>query len=250
MTQPRDNFEDRFSRQASAYARHRPLYPSELFEFLASIAPERGVAWDCGTGSGQAAISLSRHFSRVIATDPSAEQIAHAQRFDGVEYAVAPAERSPLADHSVALVAAASALHWFDLGAFYAESRRVLIPRGILAAWGYRESVIEPAIDALVNRYQNESLAPFWSARIRLVAGGYGDIPFPFEEIAAPEFSARAAWTSEDMLAYLATWSASQAYLEARGSAPTELIRAELAALWGPGTRQVRWPLFMRVGRV
>lgn len=33
------------------------------------------------------------------------------------------------------LVTAASALHWFDLPAFYREVRRVLKPHGCLAAW-------------------------------------------------------------------------------------------------------------------
>ena len=46
-----------FSRQASTYARHRPRYSPRLFEYLASLTTEHDLAWDCGTGNGQAAVS-------------------------------------------------------------------------------------------------------------------------------------------------------------------------------------------------
>lgn len=48
-----------FDRQADVYARVRPTYPSELYEKLAGLTPCHGLAWDVGTGSGQAAIGVS-----------------------------------------------------------------------------------------------------------------------------------------------------------------------------------------------
>ncbi len=64
-------FQDLFSESAEKYSRHRPLYPAEMFAYLSSLAPERELAWDCGTGNGQAAIGLTRWFNRVVATDGS-----------------------------------------------------------------------------------------------------------------------------------------------------------------------------------
>ena len=64
-------FKDHFSGHAGLYARHRPRYPSELFGWLADAAGGRELAWDCGTGSGQAALALAESFRRVIATDAS-----------------------------------------------------------------------------------------------------------------------------------------------------------------------------------
>ena len=58
-------FKDHFSRRARDYARSRPEYPETLFEQLAALCPVRQRAWDCGTGNGQAAIHLTRHFDRV-----------------------------------------------------------------------------------------------------------------------------------------------------------------------------------------
>src|SRR5687767_3059098 len=61
------SFRDYFSAQSDIYARSRPRYPEELFRFLASIVKQKELAWDCGTGNGQAAVSLSRYFKKVMA---------------------------------------------------------------------------------------------------------------------------------------------------------------------------------------
>src|SRR5919107_2587799 len=100
-------FADHFSRIAASYAAYRPHYPEELFSWLASVAPTRDRAWDCGTGNGQAAAALSRQFAHVVATDPTAAQIASAKREPGISYAVMTAERPAIASRAVALVTVA-----------------------------------------------------------------------------------------------------------------------------------------------
>src|SRR5918993_3891911 len=130
------SFPDHFSTTAASYADYRPSYPRELFEWLGSVAPDRRIAWDCGTGSGQAALGLGEHFAQVVATDPSVAQLAHAVRHPTVSYAAMSAERSALANGSVSVVTVAQALHWFDQPVFYAEARRVLVAGGGRAAWG------------------------------------------------------------------------------------------------------------------
>jgi hypothetical protein len=52
-----------FIKQAENYADGRPSYPQELFQFIASKTPSHDLAWDVGTGNGQAARSVSFHFS-------------------------------------------------------------------------------------------------------------------------------------------------------------------------------------------
>lgn len=44
-----------FVKQAKQYAAARPTYPKELFQFISSKTPSHDLAWDVGTGSGQAA---------------------------------------------------------------------------------------------------------------------------------------------------------------------------------------------------
>jgi hypothetical protein len=88
------SFKDCFSKQAADCAKFRPRYPQELFYYLGKIAPSRQLAWDCGTGNGQAAVGIASVFDHVIATDASEKQIANAQPHKRVEYRVAPAENS------------------------------------------------------------------------------------------------------------------------------------------------------------
>ena len=123
-------------------------YPDSLFAFLASLVPAHDLAWDCATGNGQAALGLTPHFRKIIATDASPRQIAQAHPHPKVTYLVAPAERTPLPDGLVDLVTVATAFHWLDFPRFYAEVRRVAKPDGILAAWGYKVPSVTPEVDA------------------------------------------------------------------------------------------------------
>ena len=57
---------DLFIKQAKQYAETRPDYPKELFEFIASKTPDHDLAWDVGTGNGQAAQSVSPLFNLTL----------------------------------------------------------------------------------------------------------------------------------------------------------------------------------------
>jgi SAM-dependent methyltransferase len=112
-------FKDHFSSQSKGYAEFRPAYPEGMFAYLAGLTPARQLAWDCATGTGQAAGSLAEHFERVIATDASERQIANAPPHDRIDYRVEPAEGTDIGSGTLDLIVVAQALHWLDLGAFY-----------------------------------------------------------------------------------------------------------------------------------
>jgi SAM-dependent methyltransferase len=243
-------FQDHFSTQAQAYARFRPTYPDALFAWLASLVSVRDLAWDCGTGNGQAAVALAAHFARVIASDPSREQIVHAALHARVSYCVASAEAPPAAAHGADLVTVAQALHWFDFERFFPALVRVLKPGGLFAAWGYGLMRITPAVDAVVQHYYTDIVGPYWPPDRRHIESGYRSIPFPLTELAAPEFEMTAAWKLEDLYGYLDTWSATRRYLNTRGEHPLLSLRPALAQAWGGvPERAVAWPLFLRLGR-
>jgi SAM-dependent methyltransferase len=243
------SFKDHFSKQAAAYAKFRPQYPPELFEYLGGIAPQRELAWDCATGNGQAAVALASVFERVIATDASEAQIANAEAHARVEYRVALAENSGIESDTIDLVMVAQALHWFDLDRFYAEARRTLKPNGILAASAYLFAQIEPAIDAVVNQYYSEVVGPFWPPERRLIEK-FAELPFPFHEIDPPKFEMTAQWNLDNLVGYLRTWSSTQRFIAANRRDPLQEIAAELGAAWGDTkqSRRVVWPLTLRVG--
>lgn len=244
-------FKDHFSSASDRYAAYRPDYPATLFAWLASVSPAHATAWDCATGSGQAALGLAPHFRRVVATDASAEQIRHAAAHPGVDYRVAPAESSGLADRSVDLVTVAQAAHWFDLPRFYAEAARVLQPGGVLAIWGYGRLTLPGPLDPPFRRFYAETVGPWWPPERALVDDAYRGLEFPFAELVPPAFEIEVEWDLVRLLDYVSTWSAVGRYRAAQGSDPLPALMAELEPLWGKPTdvRRLAWPLFLRAGR-
>jgi SAM-dependent methyltransferase len=255
------SFKDHFSTGSSDYAAFRPSYPPALFDWLAGQCFEHELAWDCATGSGQAAVELARHFRHVIATDASAQQIQSAKSQPGVEYRVAAAESSGLENASVDLITVAQAAHWFDLDRFYAEAKRVVRPQGVIALWGYGRLILPGTLDEPLAHFYEHVIGPYWSPERALIDEGYRNLAFPFSEIAAPRFSIEVSWNLPRLMAYLSTWSAVKLYIEANDYNPLIALETELATRWcaekkGGGADclpetalSLEWPLFLRVGR-
>ena len=246
------DFSDHFSSVAEAYAAARPTYPPALFDHLARLAPSRAHAWDCAAGNGQAPLALAERFARVTATDASAAQLAHAPRHPGITYRAGLAQESGLPDASVDLVTVAQALHWIDLPGFYEEVGRVLLADGVLAVWCYGlQRLDDESVDERLARFYGSVVGPYWAPERRLVETGYRTVPFPFEELEAPTFEMVHEWRLSELLAYLRTWSATSAFVAARGFDPVTALAEELGAAWGPADRRrrVRWPLSIRIGR-
>lgn len=246
MTQ---SYRDLFSRDPASYAEFRPRYPEELFRWLASVPARRELAWDAGTGNGQAAVALAAWFDRVLATDASANQLSQASAHPRVEYGVAR-EEAGLAPQSVDLVTVAQALHWFDRPLFWQEVERVLAPGGAVAVWCYELQRVTPEIDAIIHHFYREVVGQYWTPERKLVETGYRDIDFPFTELTPPPFAMTAEWTLEHELGYVGTWSAVGRARQATGRDPVAELRPELEAVWpADSPLRVEWPLSVRVGR-
>jgi SAM-dependent methyltransferase len=245
-------FADHFSGVAASYAAFRPSYPKKLIEFLAGLAPGRDLAWDCGTGSGQAAVLLADRFTTVVATDASREQIAHARGHPGVTYRVALEDDSGLADGSADLVTVAQALHWLDLGRFYGEVHRVLRPRGILAAWTYTSVRLPADLGRIVDAFYADRVGRYWPPQRRQVETGYREMEFPFEEIPTGDWSIPARIDRATLLGYVGTWSAVKECRAREGVDPIAELEADLLPHWPDAAEQVeaRWPLAVRAGRL
>ena len=246
------SFEDHFSTIADTYALYRPTYPPAIFEWLAAQCPRHEAAWDCGTGSGQAAIGLVPHFQRILATDPAPEQLARALQHPKIAYSCGSAEDSGLPDASVDLVTAAVSLHWFDLERFYAEVRRIVRPGGIIAAWCYTRTCVTPFVDDVVEGYYTGTVGPFWPKERMQVESEYRNLPFPFEPLQPPIFELQAKWDLAHFVGYIGTWSATVHAAVAMGHDPLAGTLSSLQSAWGDPARVrlVRWPLGMLVGRV
>ena len=244
-------FADHFSGRAAAYAAYRPSYPPAFVEYLSSLCPSHDLAWDAGTGNGQAAILLAAHFARVVATDASSQQLGHARPHPRVTYRVAMADASGLVASSVDLVTVAQALHWFDLPPFYREVRCVLKPQGVLAAWCYDRMQVDAAVDPVVDHFCSHRVQPFWPAERRHVKAGYRDLDFPFEEVATGDWAMTARLMKNEFLGCIGTWSAVANARDREGADLVAELAEGLRNVWpDEESRMVTWPIACRVGRM
>ena len=249
------NFPDHFSAVASAYAAARPEYPDALFEALASVVPATARVWEPGCGSGQATRGLAQRFAHVHATDPSAQQLAEhwahqpgAVNAGRVRLAVEPAERTELPDASVELVAVAQALHWFERERFFAECERVLVPGGVLAAWGYQDFLAPEGMLDAVAAFRTR-IEPHWPPQRAQVAAQYAGFAWPFPALPSPPLWLEAEWSLAQFLRYLSSMSASARCIAATGDDPVARHAPALAARWGEAgeLRMLQWPLFLHL---
>ena len=241
---------DNFSVQAGAYAQFRPDYPDSLASFLLAHTILREAAWDCGTGNGQLALKLAPHFKTVFATDISEAQLGRAPQKENIIYKREAAEASSFADRQFDLITVAQAIHWFPFDDFYREVYRTLKDDGLFAVAGYALLCINAEVDAVLQHFYKNITGPYWDKERRYIDEQYATIPFPFEEIPAPQLIQSYRWTLEQMRGYLSTWSAVQHYILATGHDPLELITDELEKAWGvPAYREVNVPILLRAGR-
>jgi SAM-dependent methyltransferase len=242
-------FADHFSTIAARYATYRPHYPPAVAALLAQLSPSRDVAWDVGCGNGQLSVALAAHFDHVIATDPAQAQLDLAEAHPHIEYRCATAEVSGLADASVALIVAAQAAHWFDWPRYVEEVGRVARPGALVASVSYGILHVEGVDDVLEKYYRNVA-GPYWPSARKHVENGYRDLAWPWPSVAAPEIEMTARWTREELIGYIATWSATVKLVAAEGAARFDALCERLAASWPDGEqREVRWPLAIRLAR-
>ena len=199
-----------FGGHADAYLSSRPTYPSELFDWIAEQAPGHLMAWEVGTGSGQAALQLAERFSRVHATDIDQAQIEQAPRHPKVEFKKAPAHTSHLSEGAVDAITVATALHWFDHDKFWKEVHRVARSGAIFCAWTYHAVQTPQDVRHALIAPLSDILEPYWSEGNRLSWRGYSklELAMPFGEVESPDFACRLEWKPAQIAAFVRSWSA------------------------------------------
>jgi SAM-dependent methyltransferase len=135
----------RFSTRVDHYAKYRPGYPREIIELLSAecgLTPSVVVA-DVGSGTGILSELLLRHGNSVYGVEPNREMREAAERLLKNYQAFASidgrAEATTLATHSVDIITAGQAFHWFDQDKAREEFTRILKPDGWTALiWNER----------------------------------------------------------------------------------------------------------------
>ncbi|CAN0907428.1 Putative methyltransferase DDB_G0268948 [Linum grandiflorum] len=253
-----------FDKQSDLYLDARPTYPSEWYSMLASHSLRHSLAWDVGTGNGQAAIGVAEHYDQVIGTDTSSVQLSRAIPHPRVQYIHTPAslpddELVALVggENSVDLVTVAQAVHWFDLPKFYSVVSRVLRkPGGVIAVWCYNDLVVSPEFDAVFKKFHDTTL-PFWHPDIRHVFDGYRNLPFPFEAVgggaATPkEVEIPKEMSIEGVVKMVQSWSAVITARDRGVELLPESVVKEMEIAWGGSglVKSIVYKAFMLVGKV
>ena len=243
---------DLFSKQSDLYARYRPTYPKELYEYILSFVKEKNTVWDCATGNGQAAVVLAAHFKKVIATDISAAQIEKATLKENIEYLVCPAESTLFADNTFDLVTVAQAYHWLKWKEFKKEVTRVCKPEAIIAIWTYnRNKIGDKKIDDTIFSFYENVTKPFWDYERKYVEELYKTVEFDYELLPVKDFETTLNWQREDMIGYISSWSAIQKYIKVNGHSPIPMIEKELINLWPKGeVKKVSFPIYLKLGKI
>lgn len=133
---------------SSAYSKFRPVYPRKVETTIITYMRSEGslnfnTVLDVACGSGQGTFLLCNTFQNVIGLDISQMQIEQAEQkrknqgMENVMFMVGDAHNLPIESSSVDLLTCATAWHWLDSAAFYAEAKRVLKPRGCVAVYGH-----------------------------------------------------------------------------------------------------------------
>jgi SAM-dependent methyltransferase len=157
---------ERFSNRVENYIKYRPGYPPEIVEILKAecgLTPAAVVA-DVGSGTGILTELLLKNGNRVFGVEPNREMREAAERllagYANFTSVAAPAESTTLPVHSVDLVVAAQAFHWFDRAAARREFARILKPGGrVVFLWNERRATSSPflrAYEGLLQTYAPE----------------------------------------------------------------------------------------------
>jgi SAM-dependent methyltransferase len=141
----------RFSSRVDNYVRYRPGYPSQVLELLTAecgLKPSSIVA-DIASGTGILTRVLLENGNRVFGVEPNPEMRRAGEqllaRYPGFTGVAGSAEATTLDDHSVDIITAAQAAHWFDRGKARREFVRILVPGGwTVLLWNERDTDSTP----------------------------------------------------------------------------------------------------------
>lgn len=146
---------DRFTTRVENYAKFRPTYPHFIVDLLKANCglTEASLVADVGSGTGILSEIFLRNGNTVFGVEPNAQMRSSAEsllsnymQFKSINGA---AEATMLASHSIDIVTAAQAFHWFDRTRARVEFARILKPKGWVALiWNERRLGSTPFLRA------------------------------------------------------------------------------------------------------
>jgi len=244
--------ENHFESNSKEYLAHRPTYPPELTNKLASLCKRKEHALDVGCGTGQLSVALASFFDKVTATDSSKEQILTAKQHPNVTYKQEKAESLSLDSNSVDLIVAAQAAHWFDLDCFYQQVQRIGKEDSIIALVSYGVPSIKGCIEDRFKQFYWEDIHSYWPQERIHVEQHYESLYFPFENLEVPTTFIKKKWTQHEIIGYIETWSAFRIAVREGKRSIIDEFKADLnsCSTCENQTYEVSWPISGKFGKI
>lgn len=262
MSQPREVSEKTFSTfsksQSAAYAAARfdytPLLYNTVLAHHATTSGAHDLIVDIGCGPGQAARGFAPHFHTAIGLDPSPSMIATAREVtlqpaiagefaahqSTIRFDVSAAEElganlnPPVAEHSIDLLVAANAAHWFDMPRFWEAAKRAVKPGGTVALWTTGEGAIAPdtpnaaKIQEALDRYVKDHLEAHYEPGNWLTKDRYASLKMPWD-VGVDGFDQGTSLRRE--------WEPTERWVNAPQEAPLDMFEMLMAS----ASPQIRW---------
>ena len=211
-----------YDKQSESYDAFRPKYPNDLISKLASLALNKKVALDVGTGTGILAYPLSLVFDKIIAIDSSEKQLKIPQEkyshISKMIFKIGDAHKlidSLEHNEKVDLITVGQAFHWFDKDLFLSSCKSVLNTDGVVALCGYNmfkiinNSELQEVVDIFYNKVK-----PYFKCNRTTLELEYQDIDFDGLKQEHFNYEYRKESELESLLNYLDTFSAYRLYKE------------------------------------
>lgn len=153
---------ERFSDRVENYVKYRPHYPNAIVACLEENAglTKDSIIADIGAGTGISSVPFLKNGNKVIGVEPNKEMRAVAeqlqQHYPGYRVVNGSAEQTTLPDHSVDLIIAGQAFHWFNPLSAKIEFQRIAKPNSYVALiWNERDTsnAFEQGYEKLVADY-------------------------------------------------------------------------------------------------
>lgn len=153
----------RFSKRVENYMKYRPMYPAAVLDCLRDECGliETAVLADIGSGTGILTKLFLENGHLVYGVEPNQEMRQAAEKFldsyPNFRSVNGTAEFTTLPTHSIDLITAGQAFHWFNVQKARQEFLRILKPDGYVAlVWNERKSQtggFMEEFEALLNQY-------------------------------------------------------------------------------------------------
>lgn len=229
------------TKHALLYSKFRPSPPEDFIRSIIKFVGEKiqgpfKQAIDIGCGSGQSTIVLASHFEKVTGFDISEAQIKAAEKdrsLPNIKYKTADCYQLPLPKSSVQLVTSSQAVHWFDFEKLFTEVKRILVPNGVIAVYGYwiplpqieDEKKTRKIKDLICEEYHEKQLGKYWNAERYIVKSQYADLVFPFKDVHRLKLVHKTESSLTDYISYLRTWSAYQKICQENNSKAESIVK-------------------------